>query len=81
MGQMACVGVKWGLLAIWTPQETYIEEIPFDQLLWKKWLEKLDAFWRHAQAPELVDPRVSRIPPQPIRAWCFKEFYDKKNKK
>ena len=73
IGQMGCIGVTWGIFAIWTPKETHIEEISFDSKLWAKWIPKLDLFWTNALAPELEDPRVTRFPSQPIRRWCFQD--------
>ena len=68
-GQMACVGVKWGLLVIWTPNKLYTEEVQFDQDLWAAHMDKLNKFWWFALAPEIEDSRVVRG--QPIRPWKF----------
>ena len=70
-GQMACVGVKWGLLIVWTPQKMYIDEIEFNGSVWAESMCKLDRFWHNALAPELEDSRVVRG--DPIREWRFED--------
>ena len=77
ISQMACVGVSWGLFAVWTPQQLHLEEINFDKSIWDTWLPRLDMFFRNAMAPEIVDRRVLRN--EPVRNWCFEDgnnFHD-----
>ena len=72
-GQMACVGVKWGLLAVWSPSMLRTHVVEFKEGLWSQWLERLDIFYENALAPEIVDGRIPRG--QSIRQWCFNDGY------
>jgi hypothetical protein len=70
-GQMACVGVSWGIMVIWSPHGIYVEEILYDATQWDKSLKKLDCFWSNAFMLERVDSRSQKQ--QPVRSWCFQD--------
>ena len=54
---MAVTGLKWCDFVVWTPEDLFIERIPFDQSLWTNFmLPKLNAFFAQCVLPELVDP-------------------------
>ncbi|KAB0790599.1 hypothetical protein PPYR_14993 [Photinus pyralis] len=59
-GQMQICQKKICYFVVWTPQQTFDQEIVKDDTFWAKMVPKLTAFYELALLPELIDSRKSR---------------------
>jgi len=55
-GQMAIGDRPWCDFVIYTPRQTYIQRIHFDERYWEGVLPKLSSFYDNCLAPEIVSP-------------------------
>lgn len=50
-----CTGLKTARLMIWTPDESVVFSVPFDELFVTEQVKRLRAFYFSSMLPQLVD--------------------------
>ena len=54
-GEMGVMGCEWCHFVVWTEHSLFVEEIPFDEGLWKDtMLPKLTKFYTNTLVPEIL---------------------------